>query len=441
MRSWSSRRRAGVVGCLLTLLSSGGCSKEEEPAKTAMPSGPAPAVVVADVRQETVLLTQEFVARTEAVETVEVVARVEAVLEAREFEEGEPVTRGQVLYRLDSRTYDANLAAAKAQQGQAEADLKLAREQVSVRAAEAALAQSRAKLRKAEQDVARLRPLAEKDAVPRQDLDTAVAAEEVAQEEVNAQEATLDNAKIQEQVGILLAEAQVQAAQASVDLAELNLEYCTITAPIDGLIGRTEVTTGNLVGRGAATTLATISSIDPIYVTFAVSEAEYLDYQSRLRDGRQKESPAIDLVLADDSVYGQQGTIVTADRAVSTETGTLQIVARFANPAGQLRPGQFGRVRFVTRRLEDALLLPQRAVMEQQSAKVVFVVDDSGMVALRTIQVVDRHGEDFVVAAGVEAGDRVIVEGQLKARPGSKVQPTTKPISSEPGRAAEARGN
>ena len=424
-RSWT------VFALLVALGASCGDAETERDGRTNAP--PAPTVVVAKVETRTVPVTREFVARTEAVETVEIQARVEALLTAMEFAEGLPVTKDQVLYRLDIRTYAAELAAAEARLAQAQANLKLANEQVSVRAAEADLLQAEAKLKKAEQDVARLRPLAEKDAVPRQDLDTALAAEEVAQAEVQAQEAFLTNSTIQEEVGILLANAEVKAAGAALELARLDNEYCTIRSPIDGLIGRAQVDVGNLVGRGEATVLATVSSVDPINVTFSISEAEYLrfDAQQRARGG-PREHVSIQLILADDSVFPHEGRYVSSERAVAEETGTLQLVAEFPNPDGSLRPGQFGRARVDVDVIEGALLVPQRAVMEQQGAKIVFVVGADDKVALRSIQVTERFEGKFVVTEGLQAGDRVIVEGQLKARPGMKVVPKDRPITSEP---------
>jgi len=417
------------------LVLTAGCSEDEEAGGQAASGPPTPAVVVEELRAETVPIFREFVARTEAVDTVEIQARVEAILEAREYEEGMPVKKGQVLYRLDHRTYDANLAAAEASLAKARADLKLAEEQVSVRAAEAALVSAQATLKKAKQDVARLRPLAEKDAVPRQDLDTAIAAEEVAVAQVDVQEATLKNAKITEEVGVLMTRAAVAAAQAQVDLAKLDLDYCTIKAPMNGLIGRTEVNVGNLVGRGSATVLATLSSIDPMYVTFAISEEEYLLAEaSREARGEALDSTPFELILADDSVFDHEGTFVTAERAVAVETGTLQLVVSLPNPEGRLRPGQFGRVRARVDLVENAVLVPQRAVMEQQGTQVVFVVGEGDVVALRSIQTSERHEGFFVVTSGLAAGERVIVEGQLKARPGMPVKPMDAPVSSEPGR-------
>ena len=294
-----------------------------------------------------------------------------------------------------------------------------------------ALTSAQAKLKKARQDVARLRPLAEKDAVPRQDLDTALAEEEVAQAGVTAQEATLKNAKIQEEVGILMARSRVKESNASVDLAQLNLDYCTITAPIGGLIGRTRIDTGNLVGRGEASVLATLSSIDPMYLTFAISETEYL-LATKEGDKHKKPDLGVDLILSDDSEYPHEGKITTADRAVSEETGTLQLVAEFPNPDGFLRPGQFGRAGLIVARIEDAVLVPQRAVIDQQGAKIVYVVDGNNMVSLRTLHLGERYEDFFVVHEGLRAGETIVLEGQLKARPGSPVRPTTRGVSAEP---------
>jgi membrane fusion protein (multidrug efflux system) len=429
MPAFRSERRFAP---LLALLAVAGCSDDDAGgARAAAP--PPPAVVVAELKAQTVPIFRDFVARTEAVNTVEIQARVEAILVAFEFEEGKPVAKGQVLYRLDESTYKANLSTAQAGLAQAEAELKLASEQVSVRASEANLVEAGARLKKAEQDVARLRPLAEKDAVPRQDLDTALAGEEVARAEVQAKEAALENSRIQEEVGILMATAQVESATAKLALARLDFEYCTISAPIDGLIGRTLVDVGNLVGRGEATALATVSSVDPMYVTFAISEAEYLRFADKARD-RDKDNagPPVDLILADDSTYEHVGRPVTVERAVAKETGTLQIVTSFPNPERKLRPGQFGRIRIQVDTHENAVLLPQRAVMEKQSAKVVFVVGENDVVALRTIQIAERYQDSFIVTDGLKAGERVIIEGQLKARPGSPVKAMDRPVSSEP---------
>ncbi|MFT5052521.1 MAG: membrane fusion protein (multidrug efflux system) [Chlamydiales bacterium] len=417
------------------------CGSEDEALAMDKPAAAPPSVVVVEVTSKDVPVYRDFVARTSAVNTVEVQARVEAVLMTQTFEEGKPVAAGDRLYELDDRTYVANVAMAEALAAQAAAHLKLAREQVSVRAAEAGLVRNQANLKKALQDVARLEPLAAKDAVPRQDLDTALAAQEVAQAEVDAQQATLENARIQEEVGLMTADAEVQSAAGALALAKLDLEYCTITSPIDGLVGRTGVDVGNLVGRGEATPLVTISSIDPIYVTFSISEAEYLDLMERRRKRESTKGtaglPPIELLLANDSIYEHEGQIAFGDRAVDELTGTLTLIASFPNPSGVLRPGQFGRCRLQVGVYDDAVLVPQRAIIEQQGAKFVYVVGDDSIASLRGIQVVERSGSSFVVTGGIESGERVILEGQLKARPGSPVNPMDKPVSSEPAQEKE----
>ncbi|MEE8107137.1 MAG: efflux RND transporter periplasmic adaptor subunit [Planctomycetota bacterium] len=414
----------------LTALVVAACGADDDAGKKGAGAAAVPTVVVAEIRAEDVPVIREFVARTQAVQTIAIQARVEAILQKRLFKEGFPVKKDQVLYELDKRTYEANLSTAEADLAKARADLKLAIEQVSVRAAEAGLTQAKAQLKKFQQDVARLRPLAEQDAVPKQDLDTALAAEEVGDAQVDAAEAQLKNSKISEEVGQMQAAAAVKSAEASVALAQLDLEYCTIRCPIDGLISRTRVHVGNLVGRGDETELATVSQIDPIYATLAISEAEFLDLQATRRKGPS--SLEIELILANDELHPHKGKFITAERAVAVETGTLQIVAEFPNPDGLLRDGQFGRVRAAVAKLKGAVLCPQRSVTEIQSAKAVLIVGKDNVVALRTVQLGVRYKQYYVVRKGLEAGDRVIVEGLQKARPGMRVNPADKPVSSEP---------
>ena len=432
---------------LSSLLALSGCSKDgkESDAPKAATLPPVP-VIVTEVQRENVPIVREFVARTEASATVTVEARVQAVLEAMEFEEGKPVEAGEVLYRLDPATYKANLAAAEAGLAKANADQKLAEEQVSVRAAEAAVIIAQARLEKTKQDVARFRPLAEQDAVPQQDLDTAISAQEVAEAELDAQQANLENSRIQETVGVLQTRALVEAAAAAVALAQLEVGYCLIKSPIDGLIGRTMVDVGNLVGRSGNTDLVTVSSIDPMRATLSISEAEFIHFQEEDRkrqndpNGTHEEAATpVELLLADDSVYGHKGEVIMAERAVAIETGTLQLVAEFPNPDGFLRPGQFGRVRATVGERNEAILVPQRAVMEQQSAKVVYILLDDNTVALRSVQVGERYKSDFVVLAGLQGDERVIVEGQIKVRPGMTVAPIDKPALNNPTAAPEGR--
>lgn len=403
------------------------CAKKEAPPV----APPPPEVVVAPAVQKDVPVYIESVAQTVAEDTVEIKARVAGVLLTRQFEEGKPVTKGAVLYTIDPQEYEAALLAAKAQLAKAEADLKLAKEQVTVRAAEAAVEQAKAKLWKATADVNRLTPLAAADAVPEQDLDTAKAALDVAKADLAAADANLTNAKLLEQVGVLVTTAAVEGAKANVTEAELNLGYCTIASPIEGVIGRTDVSVGNLVGRGESTLLSTVSTVDPIRASFTISEQEYLRFRKTAKEAQKP--PPFHLTLADGTVYPHEGTFVVSEREVDPRTGTLVVEARFPNPDGLLKPGQFGRVKVVAETIPGAVVVPMLAVMEQQSARVVYVVKEDNTVDMRPVKLGVRFGADVVVTEGVKAGERLIVEGMMKARPKQPVVPTE-------GKAEAARG-
>jgi membrane fusion protein (multidrug efflux system) len=419
-----------VLGLLL-LLSLAACGKSEEKAKQAAAAPPPPTVVVADVVQKTVPIYSEFVARTDAKETVDIRARVQAFLEEQHFTEGDLVKKGQVLFTLDKREYEAQLQQAKAQLAKAEADLAYAKENATVQTAKANLDVARAGLMKAETDERRLKPLAEQRAVPQQDYDTAAAKLDAARADVESRRADLSTAQINQKSGIDQSEAAVAAAKASIAQAELNLSYCTIRSPIDGLIGKRNVDPGNLVGKNEATLLDTVSSIDPIRVYLSISEAEFLRYLTPEKMAERKKPVDLELILADGSVFPRKGRVVFADRAVDVKTGTLSIITEFPNPDGSLRPGQFGRVRAAPDVAENAILVPRLAVQEIQGAKSVLVVGPDNMVALRTITPGETVGDLLIVRDGVKRGDRVIVDGLQKARPGSPVNPTTAPAGGQ----------
>ena len=379
----SRARAVTALGVVSLVVSLAACdqSKEADKAKQAGAAPPPPAVVVAEVIQKTVPIYSEYVAQIEAKETVEIRARVQAYLAAQHFAEGTIVKKDQLLFTLDPREYEAKLLQAKAQ-----------------------LEGAQARLGKAETDERRLKPLAERHAVPQQDYDNAVASLETAR-------------------------AGVSAAKASVVEAELNLSYCTIRSPISGLIGQRQVAPGNLVGKDGATLLDTVSSVDPIRVVATISEAEYLRLRS-LKTERMGFSVPLELVLADGSVFPHKGKLVIVDRAVDVKTGTLTAIAEFPNPNALLRPGQFGRVRAAVETAENAILIPKRAVQEIQGMKTVLVVGADNMVALRTIKPGESVGSLLVVQDGLKPGERVIVDGIQKARPGTKVNPSAAPASS-----------
>ena len=406
------------------MMVSAGCGGKTEP--TVGASAPPPAVVVAEVVQRTVPIYSEFVGQTKANETVELRARVEGVLEKIYFKEGDPVKKGALLFTIDKRPFQATLSSAKALLAKARSDLAQAEKRTDVLQAQAQLADAQAQLSKAEQDLRRLRPLAQEKAVTELELDAATAAQKSAKATVDARQANVTNLEASVKYTIERAAAEVEAAKARVTQAELDLGYCTIYSPISGVIGFKQVDEGNLVGRGQATLLATVSQSDPLLVDFNVSEIEFLrlskpgDAQDAKARGRFK----FDLILSDDSIHSQQGTLKVVDRTVDPQTGTMKVEAVFSNPRSYLRPGQFARVRVAAEERENAILVPQRAIQELQGAKTVLVVDAQNKALLRTINVGDRSDKDVIVLQGLSAGEHVIVEGMQKVRPGSEVKPT-----------------
>jgi len=424
--------RAAILSFLLVIsLVLAGCGDaEKEQAKAGAAAAVPVGVVVTPVIQKTVPIITEFAARAEARDTVELRARVEAFLEGIHFQEGRPVKKGQLLFTLDKRKYEADLQSAKAQLAKAKADLQFAQEKVTVESARAGLEQAKAELGKADLDVSRLEPLAKENAVPQQDLDNALIQQRVARSNVDAAKANYETVVLNQKVTIDQATAAVLAGEATVKNAELDLSYCTITAPIDGLIGQRLVSPGNLVGRGEPTLLSTISTLDPLRVSFALGEAEYLKIAERMASAA-KRPLALDLILADGSVFAHKGRAVIAERAIDEKTGTLTIVAEFANPEGVIRPGQFGRIRGAIDTVQNAVLIPQQAVMEEQSSRTVYVVGADNKVALRTVVLAERYGDLVIVKEGVKPGERVIVEGLQKVRPGMVVAPVEKSLAAE----------
>jgi membrane fusion protein (multidrug efflux system) len=395
-------------------------------------------VVVAEVAQKTVPIYNEFVAQTDALDTVEIRARLQAFLEQVHFTEGSMVKKDQLLFTLDKREYEAQLQQARAQMAKAQADLAFALDQTSVEAAKANLDVGLAQLGKTNNDVNRLRPLAERRAVPQQDYDNALANQEAARADVESRRASLNTSEVNRKTSIQQAQAAIEAAKAAIAMAELNISYCTIRSPMDGLIGKREVSVGNLVGRGEATLLATVSRIDPLRVFLTISESQYLLYQTLRQQGKLKEGTDLELVLADGSVYQRKGRFTFAERAVDVKTGTLSLITEFPNPDSLLRPGMFGSVRFAGQVVENAILVPRLAVQEIQGTKSVLVVGADDMVALRSIVPGETVGDLLVVRKGVTPGERVIVEGIQKARPGTKVSPTAAGAA-QPGAKAEGK--
>ena len=409
-----------VATAAALLTSSAGCTSEK--AHSASQPTP-PSVVVASVTQRTVPVYSEYVGQTKADNTVELRARVEGILQKVYFREGAPVKKGQLLFTIDKRPFAAALQSAKALAAKAVSDLAQAQQRTDVLQAQAELADAEAALTRADQDVARLAPLAKEKAVTEQDLDAAIATQKSARATVDARKANLTNLEAAVKYTVERAKAEVSAANARVVQAELELSYCDIYSPLSGIIGFLQVDEGNLVGRGDATLLATVSASDPLLVNFNVSEIEYLKLTDPQTVGHRTGDLRFDLLLSDESVHPHQGTFRVLDRIVDPTTGTMKVEASFPNPGSYLRPGQFARVRVAVAEKENAILVPQRAVQELQGAKTVMVVDQENKVLIRTIKLGDKVDKDVVVIEGLNPGERVIVEGMQKVRPGGQVNP------------------
>ena len=391
--------------------------------KVVADSIPPPSVVLAEVAQRTVPIYAEFVGQTKAQESVDLKARVAGILEKIHFQEGTPVKKGELLFSIDKRPFEAALQTAKAGQSKAESDLAQAEQRVEVLQAQAQVAEAEAAHVKAQQDLARAQPLAKEKAVTELELDAAVANEKTTQATVDARKAHLKDIEASYKYTIQRAEAQVSAAKAAVTQAQLDLSYCTIYSPIDGIVGFRQVDEGNLVGKGDATLLGTVSKSDPLLVDFNISENDYLRVVTREKAGTGGGSLRFELILSDGSVHPYPGTFRVIDRTVDPQTGTMKVEASFPNPKSYLRPGQFARVRVAVSERENAILVPKRAIQELQGAQTVLVVDDQNKASVRTITVGDPSDQNLIVLQGLNAGERVIVEGMQKVRPGSEVNP------------------
>jgi membrane fusion protein, multidrug efflux system len=361
-----------IVVFALCALSATACGRQQGSAAT------APQVFVADVVQRDVPVYIELVGQTRGSQDIEIRARVEGYLDRVAFSEGSYVRRGELLYQIDPKPLEAALANAKAD-----------------------LATAKARLEKTNNDVARLKPLAVQQAVSQQELDNALAFQEAAR-------------------------AQVDAQKAAVDKATLDLGYAHITSPLDGLAGTTQVKAGSLVGRGESTLLTTVSAVDPILFRAGISEAEALRIAKRAREAGQVASKVavVELLLADGTLHPHKGRVDAIERAVDPTTGTLSVQFTFPNPERILRPGLYGRARFVVEMKSGALLVPQRAVTELQNLYSVAVVGEGNKVSFRNVKVGPRVDSLWVIEEGLKPGEKVVVEGLQKLRDGVVVSPT-----------------
>lgn len=397
------------------------------------PAAPAAVEVgVVQAASETVPLFREYPSRIEAAESVEIRARVEGFLATIDFAEGSIVKKGDLLFTIDPSQFDESVRNAQAALNKAKTDLEAAKRGVEVLKARADLAKSVATWMNAQQDAKRYKALVVNDFVSKQEYDQAVTSEREAAAVVEANKALLTQAEVNQDAEIARNQAAVEAAEAQLAQAQLNLSYTKLYAPVSGRIGTAQVKAGGLVGRSESTLLATITTIDPIYVVFQIDEKDYIHVARRSveqekQQGRQKTPPVFQLTLADGSLYEHGGTLNMVGSTVDAATGALTIRAAFPNPDMLLRDGQFARIRVEADTLQGAVTIPQKAVQVLQGMNFVYVVDAAGKVEERKIKTGDRVGAKIVISDGLTAGETVVVDGAQKLRPGMQV--VTKPAS------------
>jgi membrane fusion protein (multidrug efflux system) len=413
---------------LTVVLLTSACSSSG-PVNTASAQAPPPLVEVITAAASDVPIYSEFAAQTFARDRVEVRARVDGYVEKWLFKPGDHVTAGQTLYVLDLRPFRAAVDEASGNVKQTEADVLFAQKQVALAQAEANLAQAQASMLKAQQDYDRLKPLVEQDAAARQDLDTAATTLAAAQANVRANQANVDQTRLSTLTQIQSTQGKLDAQRGALETARLHLEYGTIVSPISGVIGDTLVPVGGIVTANSAQPLTVIVPLDPMWVRIQMSENQYLAYGKRKAVGQD----GLQLILADNSTFAHTGHLDTVLNEVDTKTGTLEVQARFPNPEGRLLPGQFGRVRFQTDERKDVILVPQRAVLQVQSLQTVYTVGANNKVEARGVKTAERVGDNWIIEQGLKPGDTVIVEGQMRIRPGVPV--TAKPFHPEPTKA------
>lgn len=367
----------------------------------APPNAP-PIVEVVQVEQKNIPIYGEWIGTLDGLVNADVRAQVTGYLLRQGYQEGAFVKKGQLLFEIDPRPFQAALDQAQGQLAQAKA----------------MLANAEAVQRRTQLDVDRYTPLAKEQAASQQDLDNAV-------QNNLAAKATVQTAK-----------AQIQTYEAAVETAKINVGFTQLIAPIDGIAGQAQLQVGALVSPSSGP-VTSVSTVDPIKVYFTVGEPQYLAWRKRFptETSRQEadKSLHLELILADGSAYPHEGKFYFADRQVNESTGAIRIAGLFPNPGNILRPGGYARVRAVIRTQSDALLVPQRAVTELQGGYQVAVVGGDSKISIHTVMVGDRVGSDWIITDGLKSGETIVAEGVQKARPGMLVN--TKPF------VAEAKGN
>jgi membrane fusion protein, multidrug efflux system len=350
------------------LLIGGACGKKETQAPP-----PPPIVEVVDVVQKDVPVYSEWVGSLDGLVNATIRAQVTGYLIKQNYKEGDLVKKGQVLFEIDPRTFQAALDQAKG-----------------------SLAQAEARHTTAKANLNRIRPLAQKNAVSQKDLDDALGAEESSR-------------------------ASVQGARAAAEKAQLELDFTKITSPVDGIAGIAKAQIGNLVGPNSTQELTAVSTIDPIKCYVSISEQQYL--RTMEKKTKQASKVPLSLILSDGSTYPHKGTVAFADRQVDERTGTIRVAALFPNPQNLLRPGMFSRVRAEMEVLKGALLVPQQAVIDVQGKNLVAVVGPENKVAMKPVKVGETFGQLRVIPEGLQAGEKVVSEGIQKVREGMVVNP------------------
>ena len=352
---------------LVSLALATACAEKPQPAPN------LPKVKVTAVISDTVRIEKDFVGEVLGQNDIPIRARVEGFLEKIHFQEGEPVKKGQLLYTIDPQPFEADLAVAESQLAEAQI--------ASIRAGN---------------DLKRMEPLAEMKAVSERDYDASKAEKEASEE-------------------------MVSAAKANARMKEIRLGYTKIESPINGLIGRSLAREGEFVGRSPnPVILNTVSEIDSIRVQFFITENDYLRL-ARFDTTQQGAKRALKLILSDGTIFGQPGYLDFVDRQVDAATGAILLQATFANPKRLIRPGQFARIRAVTRQENEGILVPQRSVSEFQGRFRVMVVNDSNKVEQRPVQIVAPYRDYYLIGDGVKPGEKVILEGLQKVREGAPV--------------------
>jgi len=404
----------GLLGAGL-FVSAPGCSRGTANATASRPLE----VRVIQAVQKDVPVYKEWIGTLDGLVNADIKAQVAGYLIAQSYKEGSFVTKGQLLFQIDSRPFQAALDQARGQLAQTQGQLEQARAHLAETEAQVAVAE--ANQRRTQLDVDRYGPLAQQQAITQQDLDNATQNNMAAKAQLQAVKAQVETAKAQ----ITATDAAVQTAKAAVETAQINLGFTRLTSPIDGIPGIAQLQVGALVSP-ASGVITTVSTLDPIKVYFTISEQEYIDFARRFPTAEARQADLsqleLELVLADGTTYPKKGKFDFADRQVDVRTGAIRIAGLFPNPGNNLRPGQYGRVRRA-RVQPGALLIPQQAVMELQGTRLIAAVDAHNKVSIRPVRLGETVGSDWIVREGVKPGERVVVEGLQKVRQGVEVDP------------------